>query len=239
MSFELRSTFLMAIDESYSGTITWNNGPIFFVFWLFLTYLIVTGLFRLVKRNYALLWLTVLMVGFIGYKFQLPMTLDTAMTCSPFVAFGMTIRNKTNFLYTSYSRIQKFWSILIAFCGIFLLIFFDPSPNYFYCNQYGTSFWGIYVYGIIGTLSILLMAKSINKIKAVNYIGRYSIVILGVHNIMINDLYRLFIRLGFSQYMQTAFVLIIVLFISVSCIYVFTKYIPKLVAQKDLISINW
>ena len=84
-----------------------------------------------------------------------------------------------------------------------------------------------------------MFAKSINKFAPINYIGRYSIVILGVHNILINDLYKFSAKMGMGHILQEFFVLIIVLFVSIVCVKLFIKYIPKLVAQDDFIKISW
>lgn len=237
--FELHSSFLMAVDESYSGNPMWNNGPIFFVLWLFITYMFVAFLNFLCRGNIACMWILAIVIGVVGFRSQLPLTLDTAMTCTPFVLFGMTLRKYTNFLSI---EMKDSRNILMIICSILLLlslILISPSPNYFYKNEYGTSCVEMYLYGIMGTMSVLLFAKSINKFLPINFIGRYSIVILGVHNIMVNDLYKFAAKVGMGYIWQEFFVLIVVFFVSIVCVKLFIKYVPKLVAQDDLISINW
>lgn len=239
-NFKLCSTFLMAMDESYSGgVIGWNNGPIFFVFWLFECYMIMAILNLMFNGNIVKMWFTVMTISFIGYNCQLPATIDTAMTCTPFVLIGLTIRKKTNLLTCELTKKQSFILPFIALMLIGILIVIHPGRNLFYDNRYGTSWIEVYLYGIIGTLAILMIAKSIVRIPFVSYIGRYSIVILGVHQIILEDTYRLFNKLGFSNVMCEISVFVVVLALSTLAIPLFIKYVPKFCAQQDLLKINW
>lgn len=237
--FELRSSFLMAVDESYSGNPMWNNGPIFFVLWLFITYMFVAVLNFMCRGNIVCMWILAIVLGVVGFYSQLPLTIDTAMTCTPFVLFGMTLKKYTNFLTFEVKNSSKILMMIGAVAVLLLLILISPSPNYFYKNEYGTTCLEMYLYGILGTMSVLMFAKAINKFASINYIGRYSIVILGVHNILINDLYKFSAKIGMGHILQELFVLIIVLFVSIVCVKLFIKYIPKLVAQDDFIKISW
>lgn len=239
-TFDYRATTFLMVNECFGGDGTWNNGPIFFVAWLFNAYLII-ALLNIISHG-KLLWMVTLslFIGIVGYYVQLPLHIDTAMTCCPFVVFGMWLRHKTKFITTESLNLKsKIFYIILSIVLLVILVIRNPQPNLFYCNEYGTTVLEVYLYGIMGTMAVLLFAKSVGRIPFVNYIGRYSIIVLGVHNIFIADLFRIVKHyVPFGRWTEII-VFGVVLGVSTLCIYLFKKYIPKLVAQDDLIYLNW
>ena len=95
----------------------------------------------------------------------------------------------------------------------------------------------VYPYGIMGTMSVLLLSKMIGKIPVLTYIGRYSIIVLCTH-IYVIHLVNQFVRVAEGSSMRLPFVFIVTVLGCLALIPLFKKYLAYFTAQKDLIKIN-
>ena len=80
---------------------------------------------------------------------------------------------------------------------------------------------------VIGTL---LLCKKIGRLPVVSYIGRYSIIPLGIHWVLIHYINKIMPSLPYS----TLVIFVLTVTISICLIPVFIKYFPYFTAQKDL-----
>ena len=125
--------------------------------------------------------------------------------------------------------------IVVAVLCLGIIAVFRPSYFSFVGNDYGSnSVMSVWLWGVIGSLGILLLAKTIGRIPVISYIGRYSIIVLGVHLIFYADLWYL-INSRMSSNAATILVTVLLFGISFLSILMFKRFCPKLVAQADLI----
>ena len=109
----------------------------------------------------------------------------------------------------------------------------------FYRNSYDANIVNLYLAGCSGSLAMLLLSKMIGRCPVVNYIGRYSIIVLGTHSFFIGIYTPIISRvMPDNAIISKALLFLMVVATCMLCIYIMRRYIPWLVAQKDLISIE-
>lgn len=188
------------------------NGPIWFVicvFWCNLLYYIVSSINNKYLRS--LLVLTVLCLGLFLSYFEYNNCLDIISACMaiPFFYFGVYIRESD--MFSSKVSNDKYYVAIGLFILLFEYVLSTYSPEYDY------SFWlakasGCYImfYALcfFQVTGILLIFKRIKKLPFVNYCGRYSLIILGVHCLFCYLSYhreRWFGNEWYYDYLQFAF----------------------------------
>lgn len=87
------------------------------------------------------------------------------------------------------------------------------------------------VIGIVGSIGFLSLARYINHVPIISYIGRYSIIVLITHKVFIL-VFGHFIK-GFDG--SEILVFMLVLFAEIPTIFVCKKYFPYIYAQKELL----
>ena len=226
--------FLISENEKFD----YPNIPIWFLVSLFTTYMIFLCFDWLTKgrNNYIVLALSIA-IGIVGYllstyNVQIPCYIDSSMTCMPFVAVGNILRKKTNLLYTTDRKLV----IGIAVACILITACVCGGDVTFYRNEYNSTIFSLYFAGCFGSIAMLLIAKLIGYCPIVNYIGRYSIIVLGMHSFFIGLLTPVLTRLTHGDILMTkSALLILVVGGCIGCIYVMRRWVPWFVAQKDLI----
>lgn len=231
-----------------------NEGPnaIWFLLCLFILNLIFFILFAISKRisvfsrerNSSLWFISALIIlslflGYIGYhlgthRIKLNMYLDSALTVIPFFCFGFLLRKYTNVLYPNRFDKYNFLFIIISF----VLIFYLGHGISYRKNVYDVSIFSLYFSGIAGSLAILFIAKYIKKMPVISYIGRYSIITLCTHEIIISLMKVLFyflnIDISNTTRLIVSFFIIIILETTVVIPFMI-KYMPYVTAQKDIL----
>ena len=213
------------------------NTPIWFLLCLYWVSLLFNILYYWIKNKYLLL-IAVLSIGLIGNQLRshdiwLPMFWDCSFSALPFYYIGYLLKksrlllpNKLDKLCLPISLLLFIITILIARkIGLHLDVQYNSVPMI------------SYLVSTIGVLAVLLLCKQFKYIPVVSYFGRFSIIILVTHNLVysfikvVGDKFGLIFP-GF-EWIQLVAVLIASLLLIPLC----RKYIPKLVAQEDLIKI--
>lgn len=214
----------------------WNT-PIWFLPSLFATYMIYTLIHKFITKRAELILLISLLIGVIGYYcssigLNIPFFIDTSLTCFPFVAFGNILRQKAGLLDPRSSKI----SLGIVFMCVFAVLLLIQGKPYFYKNEYDCNVFSLYACGLLGSIGLVELAKTIQYIPIINYIGRYSIIVLGFHLFFITR--PIFVRI--TTLPLSCIVMISILTAitgSIFAIIFCRKYLGYFVAQKDLIKI--
>lgn len=173
-------------------------------------------------------------------NFYLPMYIDSGMAALPFLFFGYYLRQIR--ILNKSERDKKYYMaipILIAIAVVVYII--GDEPYIGFRTLYST---GNQVCFYIGACSIvlaaLLICKGIGSIPGIKYIGRYSIIILGMH-ITISSIADIIYKnvCGSTDYLTfNISIFLVTLCCSILCIPILTKYFPRFTAQKDLINIS-
>lgn len=135
------------------------------------------------------------------------------------------------------SRLLNITFALICFLVVYIL---RCGESQFNKNEYNNSYFIVLLAGICGSLGIISLSKTIVKLPIISYIGRYSIIVLGTHNIIINEMDSFVLgffldKIPYPILLWEITTLIVVIVISYILIYLFLKYIPYLVAQQDFV----
>lgn len=159
--------------------------------------------------------------GFIG----------TSFTAVPFFAFGYLVKQKTNVLQTKYNSILL---SCIALLCIVLMLLLEGRVDYI-ANHYSIPLWRCYICGLLGTISILLFAKIINKLPIISYLGRYSIITLGFHCVILNLIKPYLEIWDINSGVKYVITLLFVISVCLILIPLSKTCFPWFVAQKDII----
>ena len=229
------SLYNFLIQES--GKFYYPNIPIWFLVSLFTTYLLYLFLDFVTRQNLYIMLALSFVFGIGGYLFgknevQIPFYLDSSMTCMPFVAVGNVLRKKTDILH---SRNKKLTIGIALICLIATAVTYGGDVTFFR-NAYEATILNLYIAGCSGSIAMILLSKLIGRCPVVNYIGRYSIIVLGMHSFFIGLYTPVLTRLIHGNVlMLKALLLVLVVLSCIFCIYAMRKLVPWFVAQKDLI----
>jgi fucose 4-O-acetylase-like acetyltransferase len=211
------------------------NNALWFLLCLFNVNVIFT-LLRMVSTKEVYLAVASIACGAIGYVLSLNRLgiyyfVDTALTAMPMFYFGHLL-SRTKLLYPS--RLD-WWGML---CGALILVVVYIVYNslecrafVYYHNRLECNFLVADLLSIAGVFGLLMVLKPIKWLPVVSMIGRYSIVALCLHNIL------LALINGFLKPIscEMAFVLTVVACWVVTPLFV--KFLPWFTAQKDLITL--
>lgn len=169
------------------------------------------------------------------FKINLPCYIDSALVAMPFFVIGFIFRKYTNILYPQ--KYDKYNWIFIVISTIILLLF--AHFENFRTMTFETNIFQIYLFGFIGTLSVLFFCKYFKHIPFISYCGRYSIIILVTHRHICGLLSRL-VKSHFV--IDTTFMVLIVFLLTMlicySLIPFMKKYCGYITAQKDFLPIK-
>lgn len=140
----------------------------------------------------------------------------------PFIAVADLCKNK-GLLILKLSLKQKI--VFFIFCLI-LLLSFKTSSFGLWSSQFSDNLLYFYIASFSGIFCVLFFSSIFNKIPYFSYIGRYSLIVLGTHALMIMILKFLFPEL------DSIILGIIILGTAPLFIFLFKKFFPYLTAQK-------
>lgn len=234
-----------------------NNMPnaIWFLLCLFILNLIFYAVFAVCKRltsfvkeeRYSIYYfisslITLsLIFGYIGYYFginniNLTLYVDSALTVVPFFCFGYLLRKHSNVLYPN--KYDKF-NVIFIVISLILIGLLSGSLSY-KSNEYHISIFNLYFTGMIGSVSILFVAKYIKRMPIVSYIGRYSIITLCTHQQIIIFMRVFFktVNIGIGSIPQLVITFAVIVVLEKYVLIPFMiKFMPHVTAQKDVLKI--
>lgn len=215
------------------------NPPIWFLIALFNCNLLFYLVHFLRQHHLAWMFIVATIIGVIGFylgkqRIELPFYIDVAMTALPFYVGGFWIRRYNFFLQPH--RFDRFIPlfILMGVCGIFLF----ATPVGMRTNSYAGHIWQFYLAGFSGILMIMLLCKRIKRVPFISYIGKYSVIALGIHAPILHFGFRILPRFIGQEWLMDVILLLITLLIAAITTPIFLKLFPRFVAQKDFIRIK-
>lgn len=226
-------SFVSFLVDFYFYHCSMVNGPLWFLLCLFEVNVIFYALF-LVCKDEIILSLSAIIVGVIGLAFsffhiQLPMTISTSFTCLPFFCMGYYAKEHTQILYKS--TMDKYIITISALCGLTCL-FLSGSVLYVENSFKGISYFTAHLCGGAGTMMVILLSKKIGPRPLISYLGRYSIIVLCTHMLVLDIINSLLRISPLSYHFLGVFAFVIA--IELILIPIMTKYLPHVTAQKDI-----
>ena len=158
------------------------NPPIWFLIALFNCNILFYLIHFLRNKHLNLMFASTLLIGAAGfymgkYRFELPFYMDVAMTALPFYAAGFWIRRYNFFLFPH--RFDK-WIPLFMAMALTIMYFTATTPG-MRTNSYTGNIAQFYIAALAGIFMIMLFCKRIKHISVISYLGRYSVITLGIH----------------------------------------------------------
>lgn len=220
------------------------NGPLWFLCSLF----IVNVLFCIIQlgiKNKYLIAICVVICGGIGHflsmhNIYLPYYGAQALNGLPLFYIGYIIR-KTPLLYKNkYDYLCLPLAVVLLGFAMFYSFLLGETPNIgFYSNKISGNIISIYTVTLGMVLGVLFLCKYIQWLPIVSYIGKYSIIILGMHMIYCPYLNVILTRYGYPELTGLPCFIYSVFMCWISIPFLI-KYVPWFTAQKDLIRLpNW
>lgn len=226
--FQWMSPLIFCYEEFPS---TFNNQPIWFLPCLFNAYMIYMLIDKLAKDKIITKLTLTIIISLSAYilsqqKINLPFYIDSAMAATLYLLIGEMLRKNSSLLVKNkYDNYNILFSVF-CFTLLYIILFITKGNSYYIFG---------YINGFIGALGILLFAKHFKHIPVISYIGRYSIIMLGVHGPMIGVFKRIFSSVTPNLYVSEGLTFIAIIISAIIAIAIFTRYLPWFVAQKDLV----
>lgn len=241
-SLGLRSLYAFITPEHFP------NGPIWFLLCLFWVNLYFYGIHAVAHRLFSseraqvvAIVLLSLVCGGLGYVcdacgVDLWAFTDTALTVTPFYCAGYVLRKYTAILQPN--RADK-WLPLFFVVAVALTFLFEDGIYWQKNDFMGNSLVVMLLGGVTGTLMVMFLSKMIGRLPFVSHWGRYSIIILCTHIMLIQLLVKVMEKVGVAAAIGPwpciLLVLAIVMFSYEVIIPLCIRFIPWFTAQKDLI----
>lgn len=216
------------------------NPPIWFLLALFNCSLLFYLIHYLRRRHLPLMFAATLLLGVTGFwlgkeRIELPLYVDVAMTALPFYVAGFWIRRYNFFLYPHH-RFDKLIPLFILLAGV--VICFAASPLGMRTNNYEGNIVQLYLAAFAGIFAIILVGKWMKRHAMISYLGRYSIVTLGIHGPLLFFLRPMLAGLPGGEWVRSIVLLLLTLVICLLLTPLIVKYMPYVMAQKDLLKIR-
>lgn len=212
------------------------NPPIWFLIALFNCNVLFYFVHFLREKHLPIMFVVTLLIGCTGFylgkmQITLPLYTDVAMTALPFYVAGFWIRRYNFFLYPSH-RFDKFIPAFVVMALV--IMYFTATTPGMRTNNYPGNIFQVYVAAFAGIFMIMLLCKKVKRLKVISYLGRYSIITLGIHAPILHFMGPVVDRYVHNSWAQAMVLLLITLCICILATPFFLKVIPQAVAQKDL-----
>lgn len=215
-----------------------KNVPIWFLCALFYDNLIFCAIKVYLRKPWAVA-ASILTLGATGHLLThhgvyLPFYFTQALNGLPFFYLGSLIKN-AKILYPGHAdRWSLPLGVVLLGLGIGVCYLIGDTPKIdFYENRIHAPIWGIYPVALLMVFGCLMLCKAIRWLPIVSYIGRYSIITLGLHKLFILRL-RWFKVDALGIKLDGMYLLLTVLVACWLLIPILRLSIPWFVAQKDV-----
>ena len=223
------------------------NQPIWFLLSLFWSN-IIFSLVRMISKKWYWEFAIIMACAAAGlimsyFKVFNFLYIGISLTCIPFFFLGYMLK-QTELLYPSNSKKREF--AIMSLCmvlGMFLVFYpTEPSRVIYYSNEFiGNNYLIYYLAGIFLTVSLLLCSKFLKKIPFITWIGRFSIIILVTHMLLVVIYRQILQRLTagrLDSMIESLMVLTLVLLSIWFVIPICKKFFPHITAQKPVFRIS-
>ena len=182
--------------------------------------------------------LLVLILGILGVFLRkmgldLPMQIDSALSAIPFFFIG--------WCFSKYGLLKKLdvsnWYLVLWAIMFFVLAYlFSIDVNY-QKNMFEGNFLNVYLSGIFGCFFVICFSKLIRKIAFVKFIGKYSLIVLCTHQLVLQGVLPIVKRLEKGNWVTIFLTLMIVLSCYVFIVPIMKKNLPVFIGQKSLFKV--
>lgn len=230
-----RFDYAVLLDPVYTNQMV--NLPVWFLiclFWINLIYCVISVYVRpLLLKGFFVCFFGA--VGYIlsAYDIYLPYFLCSAFSALPFFFVGMMLRKLPLLYPNSYGVYELVAAVIILGVGLIYSVLFDNPHMKFRSNEFDGRPLEIYMLSISLVIGLLLLCKRMKWMPIVSYVGRYSIIVLGLHGVVMTILS--YCDPTLNPKFSPILISVITLSICWLAIPFMIRYFPRFTAQKDLI----
>lgn len=217
------------------------NLPLWFLICLFVQSIGFYLIFHLCKdgNKRGVMAIVIFVIGGLGISLRkigvnLPVQIDSAMSSLPFFFFGW-LMSQYKLLTIIEERKQR---LRIVFIVLFYLISWLTCGEINYQkNAFDLNPFFVYLSGTSGAISVILLSKVLCKISFIKFIGRYSLMVLCTHQIVLQGVLPMVRKFSLGNWLSMFLTLLIVLVSYVIIVPILKKMFPYFVGQKSLFKI--
>ena len=147
------------------------------------------------------------------------------------------------FFFTGYvfNQYKKFHSIKFNKPALLTISFFVLIVFYFICGIKNNNVWinmiVFFIACLLGISFIMILSSVVGKIPFITYFGKYSIMILLTHCLVLQIFLKILILMDFSELITNFVTFILTMMSYLLLIPLMKQYLPYVTAQKNVISI--
>ena len=213
------------------------NPPVWFLIALFNCNVLFYLVHYLRDRHLPAMFAATLLIGIAGFwlgkqRIELPFYIDVAMTAFPFYVAGFWIR-RYNFFLFPHHRFDKLIPLFIVLAVV--TMYFTATPLGMRTNNYPGNIVQVYLAAFAGIFAVMLICKKMKRFSVISYLGRYSIITLGIHGPLLFFLRPLVARSFTGEWSQAIVLLLLTLGVCLLLTPVIVKTMPRFVAHKELL----
>ncbi len=233
------SLYNLVVQPFFSPSVV--NEPIWFLICLFwvnmLYYFVHMRVSSVLLRSTICIALGVSGLLLDYYSIYLPLFLASAFSATPFFFVGVMIRKLPVLYDTDHDKAILAFAVMVLIAVItYCLMGYTPQIA-FQHNRYTGNYPEIIIVSVLMVTCFLILCKAVKWLPVISYFGRYSIIVLGVHNLFLGYAYLPLHWITGHTFSQME-LLTLTLLLSWISIPFFKKHFKKFCAQEDLIAIH-
>ena len=215
-----------------------NTTPLWFLWSLFWVNILFYAMRRWIKPLWALLAVTAVL-SVIGYqlgvhRIELPLMFDTSLVAMPYFVLGWGMKRIGALEPSRWDRYGILALLAVAmpvyWLNEFMNLHFQVYPAY----------WKLYLVPFVAILALFWACKSLPRVPVMCHYGRYSLIILGTHPLILQPIRFLLLRQGMeSGITLTLIVFTMTMVIEWPLIWLLKTYAPRFTAQQPFFGPGW
>lgn len=216
--------------HSFLNGFPYPNLPLWFLRCLIINYF---SLFLIHKcvRNKLIQGTFAMLIGLAGlycaiWDIALPFSMASAMTCFPYFWIGFAMKRSKVIHSGARNKYSLVIGVLLLVIGVWLYDYLGSPRIIYWSNGLAGDWYWCNLITAIMLPGLILVCKYINRIPLLTYVGRYSLIVYGVHYIMVQVL---------KTILEPWYIFIVVTIISIVLIPVFKALFPWFIGQKELL----
>lgn len=219
-----------------------TNAPLWFLICLFITNIIFYIVYSICKSSKKICF-AVTILAFVGYicfrnGIKLSLWIDSSLLALPFFVLGYFCRY-IPYLKSEYSMKKSLLLGMILIITSYIIYYTFGHPHIIIGQTFFQgNFILCYLNSMTMVMGVLLLCKVIKWLPVVSYFGRYSIVVLCVHMLIIFYFTAIFEKCSGHEVATNWERVIIVMMMCWFSIPVCKKWLPYFVAQKSLFKVK-
>lgn len=217
------------------------NFPLWFLlclFWVNIYYFLIHATIKIIYIKSLIILIFGLVGAYLSYHdITLPFYFSSALSATPFFFVGILLR-KLPILYNSdHDKAYLIIGIALLIATAAYCIFINNIGISYTVNKYKGGYVENLIISICGVIGLLLLCKAIKWLPIVSYMGRYSVIVLGMHIVFRNFAYLPIYAVTHHNFSHLE-ILILSLFLCWISIPIIKRWFPKFCAQQELFKLR-